>query len=492
MSPLYQGLTCQPDGWGYGNCSMGGYPTYVVNATSAAQIQLAVNFARNLNLRLVVKNTGHDFKGRSAGAGALSIWTHHLKNLEYVENFTLGSYSGPVIKGGSGVQGTELYEFADANNVTAIAGEGRTVGWGGGYIAGGGHSPLSSKYGMAADQIVSIDLVTPDGRFITANEEENSDLFWGLRGGGGSTFGVVTSYTIKVHPQLDPIVISTFSISTSGNNVTTDVFWDAIKTYFSMIPMFVDAGTYAYWYFFNVNNVLSLTFYGWVAPGYTTSSFENLTAPLFDAWSDLGINVEPNTTQHTSFLSAYNEGFPQEQVGTNFSGAANRLVPKDNFLDPIKFNATFDAFKSIVNRGGGMVGVATTGGPANTLTPDNAVNNAWRTASAQIITSTFWDPTGTLQDASEALIEFNTTWLAPVRAATPNGGAYDSEGSVIEPDWQNVYYGAEKYAKLTTLKEKYDPTSLFYALHGVGSENWYVTDQLPGLPTQNGRLCRVS
>lgn len=102
MSPLYQGLTCLPDGWGpYGNCTMGGYPSYVVNVTNVAQIQLAVNLARNLNLRLVVKNTGHDFKGRSAGAGALSIWTHYLKDIEFVENYTLGNYSGPVIKAGT-------------------------------------------------------------------------------------------------------------------------------------------------------------------------------------------------------------------------------------------------------------------------------------------------------------------------------------------------------------------------------------------------------
>lgn len=185
MSPLYQGLTCLPDGWGpFGNCSLGGYPSYVVNVTNVAQIQLAVNLARNLNLRLVVKNTGHDFKGRSAGAGALSIWTHHFKSLEYISEYSIGGYSGPAIRGGSGVQGSELYEFADAHDVTALAGEGRTVGVFGGYIAGGGHSPLSSTFGMAADQILSVDIVTPDGHFVTANKEQNSDLFWALSGGG--------------------------------------------------------------------------------------------------------------------------------------------------------------------------------------------------------------------------------------------------------------------------------------------------------------------
>jgi hypothetical protein len=57
------------------NCTLGAYPNYAVNVSNVAQIQLAVNFARNANLRLVVKNTGHDFNGKSSGAGALSICT---------------------------------------------------------------------------------------------------------------------------------------------------------------------------------------------------------------------------------------------------------------------------------------------------------------------------------------------------------------------------------------------------------------------------------
>jgi FAD/FMN-containing dehydrogenase len=78
----------------------------------------------------------------------------------------------------------------------------QTVGVAGGYVAGGGHSPLSSKYGLAADHVLSMDVVTPDGRFVTADEKNNVDLFWALRGGGGGTFGVVTSVTFKVYPKM--------------------------------------------------------------------------------------------------------------------------------------------------------------------------------------------------------------------------------------------------------------------------------------------------
>jgi FAD/FMN-containing dehydrogenase len=148
-----------PPGFNFtSTCSMGGYPTYVVNASNVAQIQLAVNFARNLNLRLVVKNTGHDFNGKASGKGALSIWTHWLKDTKFYSKYkATNGYVGPAIKVGAGVQVWEAYEFAKANGVTVVGGEAVTVGLGGGYTAGGGHSPLSSMYGMAADQVLSME-----------------------------------------------------------------------------------------------------------------------------------------------------------------------------------------------------------------------------------------------------------------------------------------------------------------------------------------------
>lgn len=96
-----------------------------MNVTNVAQIQLAVNFARNANLRLVVKNTGHDFNGKSTGAGALGIWTHHLKDIEYIENYKSSTYEGPAVKMGAGVQAYEIYEKANELGFTAVGGEGK-------------------------------------------------------------------------------------------------------------------------------------------------------------------------------------------------------------------------------------------------------------------------------------------------------------------------------------------------------------------------------
>jgi FAD/FMN-containing dehydrogenase len=108
-------------------CTNGGFPAYAVNVTNVAQVQLAVNFARSNNIRLVVKNTGHDFSGKSGGAGALSVWTHYLNNIAYQAKYVdkvLG-YSGPAFKFGSGVIAKDAYAAAQAKGLMVIGGEGK-------------------------------------------------------------------------------------------------------------------------------------------------------------------------------------------------------------------------------------------------------------------------------------------------------------------------------------------------------------------------------
>lgn len=189
MFPLYQGRTCMPtaaDGAAApGNCTLGGYASYSVAATKVAQIQAAVNFARNANLRLAVRNTGHDFGDKSIGAGALSVWTHKLKDIQYLPEYNCKGKKGPAFKLGAGVVTEEVYAAAEKNEVTVVGGECRTVGIAGGYIAGGGHSPMAALVGMGADQVLSMEVVLPNGRFVTVDEDSYPDLYWALRGGGG-------------------------------------------------------------------------------------------------------------------------------------------------------------------------------------------------------------------------------------------------------------------------------------------------------------------
>jgi FAD/FMN-containing dehydrogenase len=101
-------------------CTLGGFPEYVVKVTNVAQIQLAVNFARATNLRLIIKNTGHCFLGKSSGAGALSLWMHNMNKIDFIPSYKGPGYSGPALKLSAGVLVRQVYEAAEKHGVTVL------------------------------------------------------------------------------------------------------------------------------------------------------------------------------------------------------------------------------------------------------------------------------------------------------------------------------------------------------------------------------------
>ncbi|KAI8279329.1 FAD-linked oxidoreductase [Colletotrichum sp. SAR11_57] len=486
---LFEGLNCMPPTLNVGetSCKVGGLPSYVVEATTVAHVQLAINFARNLNLRLVVKNTGHDFGAKSTGAGSLSIWTHNFNEIKFFESYKQDSYSGPAFKLGAGVRAFEVYEAANKNGVTAIGGEGQTVGVMGGYVQGGGHSPLSGLYGMAADNVLSFEVVTADGRFVTASESENTDLFWAIRGGGGSTYGVVTSAVVKAYPKMK-VSTATFAFST-GDNVTTDQFWTALRLYFDgFIEYAVDNANYGYFRIQNLGTSFAFDMGPWWAPNMTETELRNLTAPLLAKWAEIGLNVEPVYAEYENFYDAWSVSFPLEPWGSNAIRQASRLFPKANWENDTKLNATFDAIKSVVEDGGYIVAFNIFAAPEGY--PDNAVNSAWRETVMHCITAALWDPTADESIIKNASDTLTFDWMQRFRDVSPGAGAYMSESDYIEPDFTQAFWGT-KYDKALELKKRFDPNDVFYAQNGVGSENWEMSEMIMGnLPSQNSKLCR--
>lgn len=104
-------------------CTLGGFPSYAVNISHVYQIQLALNFARALDLRLVVKNTGHDYLGKSLGAYGLSVYTNNLKSIDYIPQWQGQSWDGPAVRMGAGVTVSDMYVWAHEQGLTLIGGE---------------------------------------------------------------------------------------------------------------------------------------------------------------------------------------------------------------------------------------------------------------------------------------------------------------------------------------------------------------------------------
>ncbi|KAH8602673.1 FAD/FMN-containing isoamyl alcohol oxidase-like protein MreA [Bisporella sp. PMI_857] len=491
MFPIWQGRTCLPINSPNGTCTRGGYPAYAVSVRNVAQIQLAVNFARNANIRLVVKNTGHCYLGKSGGAGSLSVWTHNLKDIEFIPNYQNGNFSGKAFKVGAGVVLRELYQAAHRHDVSVLGGICESVGYAGGYVQGGGHTPLSGLYGMAADHAMAFEVVTADGRFIAASETSNPDLYWALRGGGGSTFGIVTSVIVRAHPK-HHITTSTFTLSTS-TNISSDTLWEGIRAYFELFIPFTDAGTYSYFWVYNENGAQRLEMKPFFAPNHTIDSFHKLVKPWFDKLNSLGIQFTPKTTYYDSFYAAYNDNWGNETTGSWNRMPGNRLFPRSIWEDPKKLNHLVDILKRHTEISTSRTFSSYNQAPRNRANVDNAVSSAFRNVISFLISSVPIPNNATPSQMREAQQKLVNEVLGPWREIAPaseGGGSYLNEAHVMEPNWQEDFYGIQ-YSELLRLKRKWDPFDTFYATTAVGSERWEVRTAEQGIQTQNGRLCRL-
>ncbi|KAF9916265.1 hypothetical protein BX616_004171 [Lobosporangium transversale] len=179
-------------------------PQIIVMASSASDVQTAVKCAKAANIAVAPRSGGHSFEGYCIGGqdGSLVV---DLSGLSSV------TATGTTFKVGSGIRLGPLYlELFNKGGWTINAGTCPSVGIGG-HALGGGFGLLSRKYGLLIDRIVEMEMVDANGNLLLASATQNPDLFYALRGAGGGSYGVVTSFTIQ--PIKPPPVVTYFSFS---------------------------------------------------------------------------------------------------------------------------------------------------------------------------------------------------------------------------------------------------------------------------------------
>src|SRR2546425_5395933 len=166
-------------------------PSLIARCSGVADVVSSVNFARRNNMLVSIRGGGHSIAGLGLCDGGLTIDLTSLKgvSVDPVEK---------TARAGAGVTWGEFDHETQLHGLATTGGEISTTGISG-LTLGGGIGWLVGKFGTSCDNLISADVVTADGNFLTADADHNRDLFWGLRGGGGN-FGVVTSLTYKLHP----------------------------------------------------------------------------------------------------------------------------------------------------------------------------------------------------------------------------------------------------------------------------------------------------
>jgi FAD/FMN-containing dehydrogenase len=197
LERTFRGELVGPDDAGYRehrrvwNGSIDRYPALIARCAGVADVLDALGFARRVGLAVAVRSGGHSFPGLSVCDNGLVIDLSLMKGVRV----------DPVnrtVRAQAGVRLGELDRETQAFGLAVPAGIVTHTGLAG-LTLGGGIGWLMRKYGLTIDQLRSVDLVTADGELVTASADENSDLFWGVRGAGGN-FGVVTELEFQLNP----------------------------------------------------------------------------------------------------------------------------------------------------------------------------------------------------------------------------------------------------------------------------------------------------
>ncbi|HYZ71966.1 MAG TPA: FAD-binding oxidoreductase [Chthoniobacterales bacterium] len=481
---------------------------YAIAAQTTDDVVAGVNFARTNNLRLVVKGGAHSYLGGSNAADSLLIWTRAMNQVVLHDAFVGQGCSGhqvpqPAVTVESGAMWIDAYHAVTVQGGRYVQGGGCTTVGVAGLIQGGGFGSFSKKFGMAAAGLLEAEIVTADGEVRIANACTNPDLFWAIKGGGGGSFGVLTKLTLRTRDL--PDFFGAVAVNIQAKSDTS--FHDLVHAFISFYREHLFNPHWGETVSFRGNNEIVITM---VCQGLAKSEVENLWNPFFDrvkkspdkyriASDPIILAIPARKFWDADFLKKYlpqavhpdsREGAPSKhywweadngQIGKYWHGYQSTWLP-ETLLAKDQTAKLADALFAATRHWGttlhfnkGLAGASLEEIAAARDTPMNpAVLNAF----ALVIIGGGAPPVypgipGNEPDVTAARQNAQkiADAITELRKIVPKPASYVSETNYFEESWQESFWGPN-YARLKAIKEKYDPTGLFYVHHGVGSESW--------------------
>ncbi len=475
---------------------------YAVVVANAQDVAAAVRFARAHDVRLVVKGTGHDPLGRSSAPGSLLVWTHTMRRVDVHEAFApqgCGREGVPAVTVEAGARWLEAYQEVTVKHGRYVQGGGCTsVGAAGGFTQGGGFGSWSRKYGTSAGEMLEAEVVVADGRVLVANDCQNQDLFWALRGGGGGTFGIVTKMTLRTQS-----LPNYFGWVNGRVRAASDAaFKDLLERFLLFYGEKLNNELWGKQVKVRGDNSLevSMSFLG-----MTAKEAEEVWQP-FRAWIDqrseaFTMNTKANAIPGTKMWDyAYIKARAPDVIETDErpgqppgqfwwkedEDAASivrfayhsRWIPVENFRGERArafADALFQASRAwpvTLNFSKGQAGAAADAvrrGRETSMNP--ALYEAAALAVVKAGVEAFPGVTGhepSLEEGARSKERVDAA-MGAIRRVTEDAGAYANEADYFEPNWQHAFWGSN-YERLLGIKKKYDPRGLFTCHHCVGSE----------------------
>jgi FAD/FMN-containing dehydrogenase len=481
---------------------------YAVAARNTSDVAAAVRFARAHRLRLVVKGGGHSYQGTSNAPDSLLVWTRQMKDVTLHDAFVPQGCAGQVaparaVSLGAGALWVHAYDAVTTRAGGYVQGGGCTTVGVAGLVQSGGFGSFSKRFGLAAASLLEAEVVTADGVARIANACTHPDLFWGLKGGGGGSLGVVTRLTLRVHELPETFGAVNFKVRATSPAAYRRLVGLAVDFYARslMNPHWGEQMRFLPGHVLEV----SMVFQG-LERSEAVRVWDPFLAALDRAPQDFSVDFNPLkivTTSARTFWSPTlvkralgfvrqdaREGAPEGnffwsgdegQVGQYLHAFQSNWLPA-SLLQEAQRPALCDALAAgAAHRGISLhfnKGLA--GAPAEAVAAarDTATNPAVLEAFALAISGANEQPAYPGIAGHEphvALARRNARAvaeaMAPLRRLVPQPGSYVSESDFFERDWQRAFWGAN-YPRLLAVKRKYDPEGLFFVHHGVGSEEW--------------------